>query len=975
MYSKQNVDENTDYKPGHAISLEDRMISVKYDSTLCLNNEGCLSVVNSGSSGGGGIDYKGGKGIQIINDQINANVDGSTIKVNDKNQLEVINGGGTGKEYKAGNALTLNTDSFDVNVDSSTIKINEQNQLTVPQPTIPTYTAGSALALNTDNKFDVNVDNSTIKVNEQNQLTVPQPIIPSYTAGKGLTLNPDNKFDVSIDNSTIKINDQNQLTVINECKTYSAGDGIEIEEQSSGKMPNVNAIIKARVDGTTIKCEDGVLNVPQPTIPTYTAGSALSLNQDNKFNVNVDGSTLKVNASNQLEVINSGDSSYTAGEGISISNNKIMINKDWFDIRDSAANPDGTLQLQNVSTDSSKQDIRLCVVEARPKNAIRNSGFFTQSLGMNPDYEIDFNKSINQEVIHVKDQNNDEASPDQGLVNQSSSSRSNDDEEEIDNYLLTITDIPEELNLSSDADFLRIHLPNRITDKNGKPIDSVICRVNIDDLYTCDIESSGFDQLTNSSFINVNEDIPKDLVSFNSVGCDFDIKHIAEVIDPNFLYCEGYEIRINDKDNKVLAAFISDGKGKFAIHGTDLPVECIDLPNSIVHFNYEQHKELFKDEVKVVFHMMSEDFDYRTYTFKNFKNCGGNPSYTIPYIKEINDPGPDPSPEPGHYKSSDYPTIFIKNSEGWDVNFNDMMDQFGNEIPAEMYPLAFIVVHHKNDTSKLLIEYHVDAKEVFNYDREIFDDSCFDGPVFHYNYERHHEALGDEILFVFGYNHVIKPIVSYNVFITFDQSNSIVTPIRSDKIKASSKYYTVEYLSNHEQPGLMSSRSVNLQELLLRGELMIDIIYDKTNIKTENVIKCKELIADNGFQLYRSPLIFIYEPEDFGVELIHGIKYWYIDFGYSHDSDEFKALANNQPFEFVDSKFFGLNYCLKKELIEYQGLTEREQSSLRTSSESKWTGGNIYYHLKEDTKIIDKYVEDPLTISLIISNSDQLSFV
>ena len=79
MYSKQNVDENTDYKPGHAISLEDRMISVKYDSTLCLNNEGCLSVVNSGSSGGGGIDYKGGKGIQIINDQINANVDGCLL--------------------------------------------------------------------------------------------------------------------------------------------------------------------------------------------------------------------------------------------------------------------------------------------------------------------------------------------------------------------------------------------------------------------------------------------------------------------------------------------------------------------------------------------------------------------------------------------------------------------------------------------------------------------------------------------------------------------------------------------------------------------------------------------------------------------------------------------------------------------------------------------------------------------------------
>lgn len=274
-------------------------------------------------------------------------------------------------------------------------------------------------------------------------------------------------------------------------------------------------------------------------------------------------------------------------------------------------------------------------------------------------------------------------------------------------------------------------------------------------------------------------------------------------------------INFNGKDNNVLATFISDGKGKFAIHGSDLPDGCIDLQNSIVHFNYEQHKEIFKNEVKVVFHLMPEDFDYKTYTFNNFKNCGGKPSYTIPYIKESTDPSPDPLPNPSHYKSNDYPTIFIKNSEGWDINFNDMMDQFGNEIQAELYPLVFIGVYNKNDTSKLLIEYHVDAKRVFNCDRDIFDDSCFDGPVFHYNYEKHHEALGDEILFVFGYNPVVKPIVSYNVFITFEESNSSVTPIRSDKIKASSKYYTVEYLNNHEQPGLMSSRSVNLQEFTI----------------------------------------------------------------------------------------------------------------------------------------------------------------
>ena len=71
-YTKQQVDENTDYKAGHAISLEDRMISVKYDSALCLNSEGLLSVVNSGSSSGSSSDYTAGKGIQIKNNTINA---------------------------------------------------------------------------------------------------------------------------------------------------------------------------------------------------------------------------------------------------------------------------------------------------------------------------------------------------------------------------------------------------------------------------------------------------------------------------------------------------------------------------------------------------------------------------------------------------------------------------------------------------------------------------------------------------------------------------------------------------------------------------------------------------------------------------------------------------------------------------------------------------------------------------------------
>ena len=196
---------------------------------------------------------------------------------------------------------------------------------------------------------------------------------------------------------------------------------------------------------------------------------ALSLDANNNFDVNVDGTTIKRNSSNQLEAINRAPSPvYKACDSISINNDTISVNQNWFNIRDSANNPEGTFQFQNISKDTTKQDIKLCCIEARYPKATRE--FFTQSIGMNPDYELDFIISINQEKV---------------------SSNEND---ETTCYLLTITDIPNDLHLSSntEVDFLNIHLPDYIKDQHGKPIETVTCKVkNTNNGYICDIESSG----------------------------------------------------------------------------------------------------------------------------------------------------------------------------------------------------------------------------------------------------------------------------------------------------------------------------------------------------------------------------------------------------------------------------------------------------------------------------------------------------
>lgn len=118
-YSKQQVDENIDYKAGKAISLEDRMISVNFDNTLCLNSEGKLSCVGAGS-GSSGIEYSEGPGIHINNHKISADIDGTSIVFNESKQLSVAN---TGKGYRPGDGLNVNGDTLNVQVDQSTIKI------------------------------------------------------------------------------------------------------------------------------------------------------------------------------------------------------------------------------------------------------------------------------------------------------------------------------------------------------------------------------------------------------------------------------------------------------------------------------------------------------------------------------------------------------------------------------------------------------------------------------------------------------------------------------------------------------------------------------------------------------------------------------------------------------------------------------------------------------------------------------------
>lgn len=57
---------------------------------------------------------------------------------------------------------------------------------------------------------------------------------------------------------------------------------------------------------------------------SYTAGDGIDISEG-EISAKVDGSTIQVNADGELEAIGGGGSSYTAGDGISISNSKIKV--------------------------------------------------------------------------------------------------------------------------------------------------------------------------------------------------------------------------------------------------------------------------------------------------------------------------------------------------------------------------------------------------------------------------------------------------------------------------------------------------------------------------------------------------------------------------------------------------------------------------------------------------------------------------
>ena len=120
--------------------------------------------------------------------------------------------------------------------------------------------------------------------------------------------------------------------------TISAGDGVAVTATASGYE------VAADPDGTTIGIDtNGKLKSLVSGGTTYGAGDAIDIDGNDDINVKVDGTTIHVNASNELEVIGGGGGT-TYGEGTAIeidSNDDINVKIDGTTI---TTNASGELQ-------------------------------------------------------------------------------------------------------------------------------------------------------------------------------------------------------------------------------------------------------------------------------------------------------------------------------------------------------------------------------------------------------------------------------------------------------------------------------------------------------------------------------------------------------------------------------------------------------------------------------------------------------
>ena len=258
-----------------------------------------------------GISYNGKDGINVSGSDISAKIDDTTIKLNSQGQMTAVN---EGKIYNSGDGINVdNTNNkISAKIDGTTIKINEEGKMYAEGGSEgKIYEGGPGIEVDNQNdKINAKVDGVTVGVNSDNQLQAEkyEINITSKSGGEGKTYTGGNGIEVDNANDTIsaKINDATMEFVdgklsakAGEGKTYTGDKGVEVD--------NTKNEIRAKTDGKTI----GINSGGQLTCTPPDGGTGIKVTSSGQkpvINANVDDSTIKINDQNQLYAVGGGSS-------------------------------------------------------------------------------------------------------------------------------------------------------------------------------------------------------------------------------------------------------------------------------------------------------------------------------------------------------------------------------------------------------------------------------------------------------------------------------------------------------------------------------------------------------------------------------------------------------------------------------------------------------------------------------------------
>lgn len=277
--------------------------------------DGKLCTTGASGGGGGGTTLSEGDGIRIYNDTISVAYDIDTLKVNSCGGLTVNYGEGltikNGKlsaqaSVNAGNGLVKKGDALQVSVGTGLLVADDVY-----------VNMGKGLATDNENKVNLNLDEQTLTTDSSGRVIVNKEGLAgnglkqefgklAVNYGAGLALS--NKALVIDYGAGLNIQDGKLVSTVQGGKTYVAGDAIGFDGNN----------INVRYDGVTISTKDTTDKSLHVML-----GSGLKQGS-NGIDVAV-GLGLAIGSDNQIYCTVDGGTTYTAGDGIDISNGKISF--------------------------------------------------------------------------------------------------------------------------------------------------------------------------------------------------------------------------------------------------------------------------------------------------------------------------------------------------------------------------------------------------------------------------------------------------------------------------------------------------------------------------------------------------------------------------------------------------------------------------------------------------------------------------